>query len=59
MQTEKKKSYESPKLVVHGNVEELTQATWRPGSGDILTEIVDIDTACNPRLPGLCDTSGS
>ena len=29
-----KKTYETPSLIVHGNVEDITQASWHVGSGD-------------------------
>ena len=33
-----KKTYETPTLTCHGQVEEITQATYRVGTGDVFTQ---------------------
>ncbi len=60
MEKPKKEAYDTPELLVVGNVDTVTKATWRPGSGDLFVELLlDQDTACNPNFPAWTCTTGS
>jgi len=57
------KTYVAPKLKRYGPVEEITQAIIWPGSGDIMSQIVedttgrDVQDGCPRFAPGLCTGS--
>lgn len=50
-----KKVYETPVLAVLGDVEEMTQNIFSPGTGDILSQIIDQESGCT-RLNLFCNT---